>query len=64
MGKTRPPYPAEFREEAIRLARASDKTTAELARELGVSYPTLHNWLKQADIDDGLAEGLTTTERK
>ena len=64
MGKTRPPYPPEFREEAIRLARTSEKSTAELARELGVSYPTLHSWLKQADIDDGLTEGLATTERE
>ncbi len=26
----------------------------ELARELGVSGQTLRNWLKQADLDEGI----------
>ena len=31
--------------------------------DLGISDQTLHNWLKQADIDAGRREGLTTEER-
>ena len=43
MGRTRPPYPAEFRAEAVRLARSVDRSVSELARELGVSPQTLTN---------------------
>ena len=37
MPRTRPPYPPEFRQEAVRLLRASGKTIPVLADELGVS---------------------------
>ena len=64
MGKTKPPYPTEFREEAVRLANTSDRSRAQIARELGISSPTLSHWIKQAAIDNGEAEGLTTSERE
>ncbi len=38
MRKTKPPYPAEFKEEAVRLARTSGKPVAQIARDLGVSF--------------------------
>jgi len=63
MGKTRPPYPAEFKEEAVRLTRSSGKPVAQIARELGVSYGSLRHWVKQTAIDKGSREGLTTDER-
>ena len=63
MPRTHVPYPPEFRREAIRLVRASEKPVAAVARELEVSYETLRAWVKQADIDDGLRhDGLTTEE--
>ena len=43
MGRTRPPYPPEFRVEAIRLARSGDRSISELARELGIAPQTLTN---------------------
>jgi transposase-like protein len=39
------------------------KPIAQLAADLGVSDASLHAWLKQADIDEGRSEGLTTDER-
>ena len=64
MPKAPPPYPAEFREEAVRLARSSGKRTSEIAADLGVSYETLRKWLKQDQVDGGNAPGLTTSERE
>jgi transposase len=64
MPPTKPPYPPEFRREAVQLVRTTDKPIAQVARDLGVSGQTLHTWIKQADIDAGKREGLTTEERE
>jgi len=56
-------YPAEFRQRAVELARLREKPVKQLASDLGISGATLHNWMKQADIDEGRREGLTTEER-
>ena len=63
MAKSHPPYPPEFRAEAIRLVRHSGKPSAEIARRLEVSTETLRLWVRQADIDDGRRhDGLTSQE--
>lgn len=63
MGRTRPPYPPEFRAEAVRLARSGAKSVRELANDLGCSEPTLRGWVAQDMVDQGDAQGLTTDER-
>jgi transposase len=58
-------YPPEFRAEAIRLARTSGKSRAQIARELGMTGETLRLWLKQADVDEGKrSDGLTSDEQE
>jgi transposase len=64
MPKTRPPYPPEFRAEAVRLVRAGDTSLAQVARDLGVSNWTLRLWVKRAQIDAGEREGLRSDERE
>jgi len=56
-------YPDEFRERAIELARTGDKPIARIAADLGIAPSCLRRWLKQADIDGGRKEGLSTDER-
>ena len=56
-------YPPEFRQRAVELARQREQPLRQLASDLGISDQTLHNWLKQADIDEGRRDGLTTEER-
>lgn len=64
MPRTRPPYPEEFRREAVALIRSGQRSLAEASESLGVSQQTLRNWLKQADVEAGVAEGLTGEERE
>ncbi len=63
MGRTKPPYAPEFRVEAARLAKTSGQPLRATAEHLGVSVEALRTWTKQADIDAGQREGLTTEER-
>jgi len=63
-GTTKPPYPAEFRREAVRLVRDGRAAVAQVARDLGISQDTLRAWVKQAAVDGGRREGLTTEERQ
>lgn len=63
MPRSHPPYPEEFRVEAIRLAKTSGETIAQVAKDLGISDQTLRNWVKQDDVDRGKTPGLTSEER-
>ena len=65
MPRSRPPYPPEFRAEAVELVRSGTKSFSQLSRDLGVSDQTLRNWVRQADIDTGRRhDGLTTADRE
>ena len=47
MGKIQKVYTREFKEEAVRLAQASGKPIAQIARELGISDSAIHGWRKE-----------------
>jgi transposase len=64
MGSWIPPYPPEFRREAVELVRTSGTSRRAIAADLGISTETLRQWVKQAELDAGLRQdGLTTDER-
>ncbi len=40
-------YTQEFKREAVRLAQTSGKPIAQIARELGISDASIHQWRKE-----------------
>jgi transposase-like protein len=53
----------EFRRRAVELARHREKPIAQIAKDLGIAESGLRRWMKQADIDEGKHDGLTSDER-
>jgi transposase len=47
MHKVQKTYTAEFKREAVRLAQTSGKSIAQVARELGISDTSIHQWGKE-----------------
>lgn len=62
MPKPKPPYPEEFKREAVRLVRAG-QSPKEVSERLGCSHQSVGIWVRQADVDAGKAEGLSSIER-
>ncbi len=57
-------YPPEYKDRMVELVRAG-RSPGSLAREFEPSEQTIRNWVKQADLDEGLrSDGLTTEARK
>src|SRR3954471_23338042 len=56
------PFPKEFREDVVRVARSSDASVAEVAKDFGISESCLHRWLALDDIEAGKRPGVTQSE--
>ncbi|KAB1986209.1 IS3 family transposase [Streptomyces triticiradicis] len=58
------PYPEEFREDVVRVARnrGPGVTVEQVATDFGVHPMTLWKWMRRADIDDGTRPGTTSQE--
>lgn len=59
------PYPREFREDVVRVARNRDDgvTIEQIATDFGVHPMTLTKWMRQADIDEGTKPGKNNCAR-
>ena len=64
-------YSTQEREQAVRLVRTlrdelgtSHGTVQRVAEQLGYGVESVRSWVKQADIDDGLVGGTTTSDKK
>jgi len=56
-------FPPEFKADVARVARRGDMTLAEVAADFDVSLESVRRWKRQAEIDDGVVDGLTTAEQ-
>ena len=57
------PYPKEFRDDVVAVARKGQAPLNQIARDFGISEGALSNWLKRADIEDGNVLASPTVRR-
>ena len=56
-------FPPEFKRDVVTVARRGDLSVAEVAADFDIAPESVRRWMKQADIDDGIADGLTSAEQ-
>jgi transposase-like protein len=56
-------FPPEFKRDVVRVARRGDLSQAEVAADFDISVESVRRWVRQADIDDGVVEGQTSSEQ-
>jgi transposase len=58
------PFPREFRDDVVRVARSREPGVSleQIAADFGIHGTTLANWLRRADIDEGVKPGATSGE--
>ena len=56
-------FPPEFKRDVVAVARRGDLTVAGVAADFDVSIESVRRWIRQADIDDGVRDGLTSAEQ-
>src|SRR6478735_4904379 len=67
---SRPPYPPEVRERAVRMVfdhqdeyPSQWKAIESISAKLSINHETLRTWVRRAETDAGPGPGLTTDER-
>lgn len=56
-------YPPEFKKDVAAVARRGDLTVPEVAVDFGVSEESVRRWVRQAEVDDGVRDGRTSSEQ-
>ncbi|BDD82286.1 transposase-like protein IS3/IS911 [Tsukamurella pulmonis] len=58
------PYPKEFRDDVVRVARNREPGVhlKQIAADFGISESCLTNWLRTADVEDGVKPGTTSEQ--
>jgi transposase-like protein len=58
------PYPKEFRDDVVRVARNREPGVhlKQIAADFGISESCLTNWMKTADVEDGTKPGTSAAQ--
>ncbi len=58
------PYPQEFRDDVVRVARNREpgQLLKTIAGDFGISESCLTNWMKTADVEEGTKSGATASD--
>jgi len=56
------PYPKEFRDDVVAVARKGESQMRQVAADFGISEACLYRWLRLADAEDGIRAGVPGVE--
>jgi len=56
------PYPQEFRDDVVAVARKGEAPLTQIAKDFGISEGCLHGWMKKADVENGNRSGVTVKD--
>ena len=61
--RARRAFTPEYKADVVALCGKGDRSVVQVARDLDLTETTVRSWVRQADIDAGRRDGLTTVER-
>ena len=56
-------FPPDFKRDVVAVARRRTVPLEEVAADFDISVTSLKRWMRQADIDEGIQDGLTSAEQ-
>ncbi|WP_158558058.1 transposase [Spongiactinospora gelatinilytica] len=62
--RVRRSFTPEFRAEIVESCRRGDRSISEVARDFDLTETSVRRWVRQAEIDAGERDGLTSGERE
>lgn len=57
-------FSKEFKAEVVEMVRQPGNTAGSVSRDLELTETAVREWVRQADVDSGRRDGLTTSERE
>ena len=57
-------FSKEFKAEVVEMVRQPGNTVGSVSRDLELTETAVREWVRQADVDSGRRDGLTTAERE
>lgn len=68
MGKKKPrprrSFTLEFKAEIVELCRRGDRSVGQVAKDFDLTETAVRQWIRQAEVDAGQRDGLTSSERQ
>ncbi|MEW9551173.1 transposase [Nonomuraea sp. NPDC050783] len=68
MGKKKPrprrSFTPEFKVEIVELCRRGDRSVGQVAKDFDLTETAVRQWMRQAEVDAGQRDGLTSSERQ
>ncbi|WP_435792370.1 transposase [Actinacidiphila glaucinigra] len=57
-------FTPEFKAEIVELCRRGDRSVGQVAKDFDLTETAVRDWVKQAEVDAGERDGLTSDERE
>lgn len=57
-------FTPEFKADIVERCRRGDRTIGQVARDFDLTETAVREWVRQAEVDAGERDGLTTEERR